>query len=549
MHVVGEIRRAFATQIARVEFVTMFVNRVPELGILEESFNGLLKREDHFRPSILDFYGVKGIGKTTLLKKFSEKLMENNIRHIEIKFDNDESIFYKRMYEQLQKYGAVQPLETEPPDISERSMQQVKELLEQGPLVLLLDAIDTPNESRMEFLEEMFSKLVIYQTLFVVLASQRRITFENERSVRHKLKTFLVEPFDEQSTCAYAQQLDASLTSEQCTLIFDWTHGYPLAINEMVGALHDGLDPQDEQGSQPLAQRIVDRVIVGDLLAKVKPDEREWYLSMLYLLAVPRRFSLSTLQQLIEHFKPDYKLPSSLAYLVLPKRIDQATGVVGWDMAKAGFTLSQPTRHILLLNLKINQHDFYLRLHQYLAELNRQNMAGARGHERILYQREYLYHCACGLDTLQLEEVLAEVSAEILLNAEGQPDALIQFLEEFQQDKELQEVLSSRVAVLTNRLYQRLGQKMDELYQQETQSSKRLDYLRSLFYYTAINTDLVDKVSILTLYVRDLLSKEGRERVIQLYDELAQNSEFRDAMGADFAILLAAMSRMVASEG
>ena len=50
-------------------------------------------------------------------------------------------------------------------------------------------------------------------------------------------------------------------------------------------------------------------------------------------------------------------------------------------------------------------------------------------------------------------------------------------------------------------------------------------------------------------HVHDLLSREGRERVIQLYEELEQDSEFGNAMGQDLAILLAAIHHIIAPEG
>lgn len=432
----------------------MFVNRIPELGIFDDSLDALLKQEERFRASILDFYGVKGIGKTALLKRITEKLLENNIKYLEVNFDSNVSVFYDRMYDELKKYVPIQPLDVTQQDIYERSMAKIKELLGQGPLVLLLDSIDATNESRIEDLEEMLGQLVVYQTLLVVLASQRRVTFYNRRSVKQKLKTYAVEPLDEQSSSIYLKQLDTSLSAEQYKLIFDWTGGYLLAMNEMVSALHDGISPAEEQGRKQLTQRIVDGVVTQGLLASVEADEQEWYLTMLNLLAVPRHFSLIVWQKLIEHFEPEYKLATSLAYLVLPRKMSLATGVLGWDMAKADFAIDKPIRHILLLNLKINQYDFYLRLHQYLAQLNWQSATEAREHERILYQREYLYHSACSLDTQQLEGILTEISA-----------------------------------------------------------------------------------------------KEGRERVLQLYEELGQDVEFRNAIGQDFARLLAVIGRMAASEG
>jgi hypothetical protein len=338
----------------------MFVNRIPELTTIEDNFNKFFSQKEPPTnyTSIFDFYGVKGIGKTSLLQRFSEKLIEINTRYIEVEFYPDVSIFAQRILIQAQKYIPITPLEDEAEDVYDQAIQRIKRLLEQGPLVLLVDAVDTNEKQQIELLETMLSELVGYQTLFVLLTSRHRLHFENERSVRDRLKTYSVEPFNREHSYAYLQQRDPSLSLEQCRVIFDWTRGYPLAMNLLVEIIHEGLNITEEQGQKQMAQRIADQIFRQELLTTINADEQEWYRNILYLLAIPRSFNLILLQQIIERFQPDYALASSLAYLVLPRKIIQATGVITWDIAQSGFAMDEPIRYILQLNLKINHSHF-----------------------------------------------------------------------------------------------------------------------------------------------------------------------------------------------
>ena len=530
----------------------MFVNRVPELTIIEDNFTGFFNQKElnRYYPAVIGFYGVKGIGKTRLLQKFTETLLVTNTRYIEAQFHPDVSIFAQRIIGQLQKYmPQIYSDNEQQGGTYAQFIQHIKALLDQGPLVLLLDAIDAINESQIEPLETMLGELVAYQTLFVVLAGRQRMTFENVRTVRQKLKTYILGPFDQEYSYTYLKQLDASLSLEQCQIIFDWTRGYPLAMNEMVKALHDGLDPMDDQEQKQIAQRMVDQIVMQDLLARINPDEQAWYQDILHLLAVPRRFNLVLLQQLIERFEPEHRLANSLAYLVLPRKIVQTTGVVKWDMAKSGYAMDEPIRHILQLNLKMNQPDHYMDLHNFLAQYNWQSASEVDGPERIRYQREFLYHSACSANTEQLTNQLTRIGTEIIQVTEEHSDQLVQFLEEYLQDTELQYILSPHTSLIANLIYENLAQKMYALYSEEAQVEKRLDFLRAFFFYTAKNSAFVNKVETLTPYIQQILDREDRTRILRLYEELGQDAEFRDAMGKDFDTLYAIISGTATSEG
>ncbi|HEU5381001.1 MAG TPA: ATP-binding protein [Ktedonobacteraceae bacterium] len=531
--------------------MAMFVNRIPELTTIEEHFNMFFNQKERLAgyTPILDFYGVKGIGKTSLLHKFSQKLVETNTRYIEAEFHRDASVLARRLQAQAQKYMPVASAENETQDAYTQSIHQLQKLLDQGPLVLLLDAIDTNDQQQIDALEKMLRELVGYQTLFVLLTSRHQLHFENERKVRDKLKTYNVEPFSQEHSYIYLKQLDTSLTVEQCQIIFDWTRGYPLAMNKLVEIMHTGLDITDKEGQKHIAQQIADQILMQEQLATIPPAEQEWYQNILYLLTIPRSFNLIILQQLIEHFKPEYKLANSLAYLVLPRKIIQATGIITWKMALAGFAMDEPVRYILQLNLKINQPQRYKELHAFLAQYNWQNAIETTNHERTRYLREYLYHSACSSEPRQLADLLTRTGRNIIEHTQEHPDQLIRLLEEFLQDQELQYILAPHGAILTNLIYEHLTEKMYQFYLEEPQTEQRFDLLNSFFFYTAKNKSIAKKADALLPRLQEILEREDPGRMLHLYERLGRDAVFKEGMGQDFDVLYAIIRQKTNPEG
>lgn len=529
----------------------MFVNRIPELTTIEDNFNKFYQQKEQktsYTP-IIDFYGVRGIGKTSLLQKFSQRLVETDTRFIEAEFHPDLTTFAQRILTQAEKYIPSPVREQEPEDLYAQSIQQIQALLQQGPLVLLVDAIDTNDRQQIDLLGSMLSKLVGYKTLFVLLTSRHQLLFENERNVRNKLKTYSVEPFNQEHSYAYLKQLDSALSEEQCQIIFDWTRGYPLAMNTFVEIMHEGLDITDEEGQKQIAQRIADQIFMQELLPTMQPKEREWYQNILYLLAIPRAFNLLLLQELIERFLPEYKQASSLAYLVLPRKIIQATGVIRWDIAQSGFAMDEPIRYILQLNLKINQPERYMALHDFLAQYCKEKAAEGDNYEQTRYLREYLYHRACSGTPQRLPGLLTSTALNIIEQTQNRDDLLIKFLEEFLQDQELQYVLNPYSAIITNIIYKRLAEKIYQTYQTELDPDKRFDILYDFFFYSMNNRNIGNRANTLLPYIQEILEREDPARMLHFYEQLGKNAAFKEAMGQDFDVLYAIIRQRTNPEG
>jgi hypothetical protein len=416
----------------------LFVNRENELQLIDESFSALLDKARLLRTPIIEFQGISGIGKTSLLKQVEKRCHVEQLPYIWVDVSESSSNVAHEIITQAKKY--IQKAEH-----GQSAVQATKALLQQGPAVMLFDSVDTADAEQLDTIESLLKDLIDDEKLFVVLASKKALLFEQERSVALKLTTRSLQSIDQASCEQYLTNLDNPLDAEVRQIIFEWTRGYPLAMNIMTQAVSQGQDPRTEQGRASILALFTDQIINQEVLGKVAPAERTRYQLLLRLFAVPRRFNLVLMQDLIETFLPQMKRESSLAYFSLPKEINDATTVLNWSMLRAGLTVEEPLRSLLLLLLKSEQPERYLAIHDFLAQTNLRLAREFPGLDRIRYVRECLYHTASNTGSPIQAEQLTQALQIIL---QEPPEIFQQFAEEFAQDKELKEALGSHFTAI-----------------------------------------------------------------------------------------------------
>ncbi|MBV9712370.1 MAG: ATP-binding protein [Ktedonobacteraceae bacterium] len=415
-----------------------FVNREAALKHIDDAFLTLQDKKRLLQTPIMDFYGVKGIGKTLFLKKVQQRCQDERLRCIWLDGSQSNLDRARAIAQQVQQSGVTLPFEDESDHSPYQSASAVRILLQREPVVMLCDALDTNNKDQQSWLEILLRELTDDKNLFVVLASRRDLTFENERSLARKLTTIPLPPFDRAACDAYFDAIDDQIEPEVRTIIFSWTRGYPLALNVMTQAVMGGLDPRKEQSQKEIIARLTDQVLRQSLLAEVDPAERNWYLTILSLLSIPRHSNLVIMQDLIEQFTPQLKRENSLAYFGLPREINQTTEVLHWNTVGAGFSVDAPVRAIFLLKLRIEQPELYYTAHHFLAQTNRQWAADVSGADQVRYLREYLYHSVSSEDSATLAQFLTITVQEI---SKQFPGSLAPLMEEITQDNELKELL------------------------------------------------------------------------------------------------------------
>jgi hypothetical protein len=421
-----------------------FVNRKNELKLIYASFDALLDKKRLLRTPIIEIQGVGGIGKTSLLRQIERRCYDTNLPHIWVDMGQSLSSFADEIVMQVKKYT-----QKDEDYVKHSPVHAAKILLEQGPVVMLFDSVDTASIEQLNMIETLLRDLIDDERLFVVLASKKALSFQQERSVARKLKTLFLKPLDQENCRSYLEHLGSPIEPEVRDLIFQWTRGYPLAMHVMAQAISQGVDPRTEQGQKDVLSLLTNQVINQEVLAKVKPEERAYYQAALQLFAVPRRFNLVIMQDLIETFAPNMKRESSLAYFSLPKAINEATDVLNWSMPRAGFSVDEPIRTIFLLLLKIEQPERYFGIHDFLAQTNLDLAKKVPGSDRVRYIRECLYHTAGNSGSDRFSELLAQAMQIIL---DEPPGTFLQFSEEFSQDEELKEALGSHLTTIQSQI-------------------------------------------------------------------------------------------------
>src|SRR5262249_29061870 len=124
------------------------------------------------------------------------------------------------------------------------------------------------------------------------------------------------------------------------------------------------------------------------------PARLDYFHTLLTILSLPRSFNLIIMQKLIEEYAPQYALKSSLAYIKQPKEMNQVIDVINWDLQQSGYCIDSSVRNLFLLKLRIEDHQLYVKMNEYLANMNKRFALEVPGLDSIRYLRQYLYHLA-----------------------------------------------------------------------------------------------------------------------------------------------------------
>jgi SpoVK/Ycf46/Vps4 family AAA+-type ATPase len=401
----------------------IFVNREEELRLINSAVTTLQSRQLLQTP-IIEFYGVQGIGKTMLLKHIEMQCSEKHLSYVATDLTQGEEAIT-------------------------RSVGDARTLLDMHqPVVMILDSLDATSPTMLQGIEAELRDLIENSFLFVVLASRNEQRFTRTRSLARKLVTRSLQPIGPKWCAQYLKEIEPAIGQDVRDMIFEWTGGYPLAMNVMTDAIiKKQLHPGQEQDQKLLMSIISEKVINQKLFSAVSAPDLSRYQTLFTILSVPRRFNLALMQDLVEAFASQHSLASSIAYISFPGSIAKEVSAISWDLVRSGYCIEAPVRRLFLRKLRIEQPQLYQAIHRFLANKNRDFIQEVVGADRIHYLREYFYHLA----HCEPEEVVQQIILEQLEPLIDQglkqehvsfAENLVRFHEEFRQDEDLQEALS-----------------------------------------------------------------------------------------------------------
>src|ERR1700730_14610065 len=122
----------------------IFVNREKELRHISEAVETLQDKQRLLRTPIIEFSGVQGIGKTTLLHQVKAMCDSKSLSCI---MKNAEQMTF-------------------------HDFNHVESLVREGPITIILDSLEAVDNEQFQTIETRLSELIENSRLFVVLASR-----------------------------------------------------------------------------------------------------------------------------------------------------------------------------------------------------------------------------------------------------------------------------------------------------------------------------------------------------------------------------------------
>lgn len=515
-----------------------FVNRDSEMNFIREQCVASLRGNRPINPQFIQFNGVWGIGKTTMLKRIehyfsiedlhpvwtdisesSDRLFDEIAGQIRIRYD----ISYKFVGDALDEMlAAIEALSSK-----------------YGKAVVFIDSLDAAGEEDLKRIEAMLHRITETSTLLCIMASRKKIDFKSTASIGRRLRFFPLKPFSQGSYVSYVgkltQELQQELKEEEINQIFPLTGGYPAAVDIAVKTIkQEKLDLTKEQDRGQLVQIINEQVIEHGVLSAIRqdPDQLLWHQTMLSLFAIPRRFNLTIMRKMIEKFAPQYMLSRSLAYMSLQQRINFTTGLLDWNEARTGYAMEAPVRHLLLMKWRVEDRERYTKIHDFLMEENWRLAMQFSGTDRVRHIQEYLYHSAFCLDNKKLQENVDRAMKQIV---GGTEDSLPQFEVEYKKDEELQDALGSLKNRALTTIYKFFADSYWDLVSTARDKQERVSYLVSYVFYSINDPAAVvaDRLLIARRCVQQVKAEEDADVYRSFLEALSQDPRIKELLGDD----------------
>ncbi len=525
-----------------------FVNRNNELRYIDDAIDALQDKDSLLRTPIIELCGVGGIGKSSLLAEVEQRCTSRSLPCIRVNINKQIDNFSQQLITQARQYSDSFPSSSTNPDDTATSsaLTATRALMQHGPIVLLLDAVDSASADVLHDIELLLRDLIEDEKLFVILTSKKMLSFQSQRSIARKLTMFQLQSLDRASCEEYVTTAVHISEPAIRNIIFEWTRGYPAAMNVMVQAINEGIDPRLEEGKRVIFSRFMEQVIYQEILSEVPEEKRGWYRSALQLLSVPRRFNLGIMQDLIERFVPELRRENSLAYFGLPKEINETTDVLNWNLVRAGFAVDTPVRNLMLLLLQFEQPEYYFQVHHTLYKTNLELSGRVTGTDRIRYLRECLYHIASETNAPDQRERLQAIMERV---EQEPPETFQQFYEEFAQDDELKEALGPSLPFIQTRIYTTLARISWQSAQRST-GHDRIRLLKEYVFYTARSFTFPDEIEIFQqVLLETVKDSESQEVQHALYTEIIEDERMRDLFGKDADRFLEVIRNTLSKEG
>ena len=379
------------------------VDRDQQIGEVEKRLNAIRLGQTVF-DSILEWYGIPGIGKTTLAQGAIAGLCEKKkIPFACLDFDpkkNDKASKIPGepillLEDILEGIGTGAPIDFEQavkkyrqaPDedlraerekkVLQEFLHHVYRLLENDPVVLIFDTTDKVEPDVAAWVEEnVISPLCLKGKCLVIWTGrfpQRWRRFE----VRRRVVSSRLDPLPREATVEQVGPIEVD--------VYRFTFGHPMGnerLSEAISRFEKEKQTFGERDLINVVNRVIDEYVMQGILPELNAACRA--------LAVVRQFDVIILRRILSEFVSHFK--DIDAYLKVIGQLTE-TSLVEWDAVRKGYALDETLRHILALHLRLNQPERYSAINEVASKIYDEWIERVR-ENRSVYVLERLYHQA-----------------------------------------------------------------------------------------------------------------------------------------------------------
>ncbi len=382
-----------------------FYNRTFELQVVEEMVD-LLKAESTRPQRIINFYGVSGTGKTSLLRWLNREYAHSFLPTSDPSPTMSEQDFLMTLLNEFSNFLRIEIPEI-PADLTispNATMQELKnytddllhglEKSENPHVLMLFDDYDAWPRHLQEIFEQVVLNVVIkHNCALVVFTSRTNLSFRGQSSlnfytVYRELGTFTATVIEER----YDEYLNI------VPYILRITAGLPLCVERLMEQMHENnISTVDEflEHEREFTKKNYEDIVEERVLQDVKP----WTHDTLHILSIPRRFNVKIISYLlprVPRLAERYHEYANIDYLEL---IEIFGYLSPWNQSRNGYSIQKIVRQILSYYMQVFRLEEFQRVNELLLTMYEDQIQ--HDTPKVYDLVEYLYHTRL---TIQLEK-------------------------------------------------------------------------------------------------------------------------------------------------
>jgi hypothetical protein len=373
------------------------VNRSKEISYIREILYNLNHKQPEFG-NILNWYGIPGIGKSTLGIMAGNLCQVMGVPFSIVDFEPEKNPLARQYADNFSRIieKIIAGFEkNNSPELSEELRKYDKDsgnidefisilisYLKIKPFVIVFDTTEQADEKALRWIEKNIVSPLCITGMCLIIWTGRFPQGWKQFEVRRRVVCQQLEALDIESTKQQIASFNLNVENAG-SRIYRLTDGHPLGNRELVEVLKKDKNLNNDQLLKELIERVIDNYVMED----VPDDLRE----ACRVLSIVRQFDVMILEHLLSTFVSDYFTKDS-PYLTTIGRLT-ATSLVEWNTGRKGYSLNKTVRHILRQDILWNKQERFLAITEKTLGIYEEWIKKV-SENRGIYILEWLYHQA-----------------------------------------------------------------------------------------------------------------------------------------------------------